>query len=103
MDRDLQVDTDQLGRFSRALDRSLTSLAEARGALEHVRADQLGTKELDEACDGFQRRWKYGAEQLNGRIASVNNGVRLSHQGYVQVNRAIAAAFKAVYVGDPRA
>lgn len=96
MDRDLQVDTDQLGRFSRALGSSLTSLAEARRALEHVRDDQVGTKELDEACDGFQRRWKYGAEQLGARISAVHRGVKLSHEGYTQVNKAIEAAFKAV-------
>lgn len=96
MDRDLQVDAHQLGRFSRALGSSLTSLREARRALEHVRADQLGTKELDEACDGFQERWKYGAEQLGTRIKTVHDGVKLSHEGYVQVNKAIESAFKAV-------
>ncbi|MFI1395567.1 hypothetical protein [Streptomyces sp. NPDC020681] len=99
MDRDLQVDTDQLGRFSRALGRSLTSLAEARRALEQVRTDQLGTKELDEACDGFQRRWKYGADQLGTRIRTVHDGVKLSHEGYAQVNKAIESAFKAVRPG----
>ena len=96
MDRDLQVDTDQLGRFSRALGRSLTSLAEARQALEHVRADQVGTRELDEACDGFQGRWKYGADQLSARIRTVHVGVKLSREGYAQVNKAIESAFKAV-------
>ncbi|MFG2868425.1 hypothetical protein [Streptomyces sp. NPDC048338] len=99
MDRDLQVDTDQLGRFSHALDSSLTSLAAARRALEHARADQLGTKELDEACDGFQERWKYGAEQLGARIGEVRTGVRLSHAGYTELNRAIEAAFRAVERG----
>jgi hypothetical protein len=43
--RDLHVDTDQLDRISRALGEPLTSLAEPRRALEHVRADQLGTQE----------------------------------------------------------
>lgn len=94
----LQADMDQLGRFSRALDLSLTSLAEARHGLDHVRADQLGTKELDEACDGFQERWKYGAELLGSRIRSVSDGVKASHKGYTEVNTAIAAAFLAVDV-----
>ena len=96
MDRDLRVDTDQLGRFSRALGRSLTSLAEARQALEHVRADEVGTRELDEACDGFQRRWTYGAEQLGARIQAVHDGVKLSHEGYAQISKAIESAFRAV-------
>ncbi|GGT63411.1 hypothetical protein [Streptomyces purpureus] len=96
MERDLQVDTDQLGRFSRALGESLTSLGAARRALEHARADQLGTRRLDEACDGFQKRWKYGAEQLGVRIKAVHEGVHLSHEGYVQLNRSLEAAFRAV-------
>ncbi|WP_328393588.1 hypothetical protein OHS70_03725 [Streptomyces sp. NBC_00390] len=99
----LQADMNQLGRFSRALDRSLTSLAEARHGLEHVRADQLGTKELDDACDAFQKRWKYGAQQLDSRIKSVNDGVKASHKGYTEVNTAIAAAFLAVETGDAHA
>ncbi|MEE1754045.1 hypothetical protein [Streptomyces sp. SP18CS02] len=96
MESDLRVDTDQLGRFSRALGESLTSLGEARRALEHARADQLGTGALDEACDGFQQRWKYGAELLGIRITAVHDGVRASHAGYDQLNRAIESAFKAV-------
>ncbi|MFD9222562.1 hypothetical protein ACFWDI_21675 [Streptomyces sp. NPDC060064] len=96
MESDLQVNTDQLGRFATALSRSLTSLSEARRALEHVRADQLGTKELDEACDGFQGRWKYGADQLSARIRAVHVGVQLSREGYAQVNKAIESAFRAV-------
>ncbi|MET9379215.1 hypothetical protein ACFYV5_03345 [Streptomyces sp. NPDC003035] len=99
MDPDLQVDTDQLGRFSRALGQSLTSLGAARRALEHVRADQLGTRELDEACDGFQQRWKYGAEQLGLRIKAVHEGVSVSHEGYAQLNRSIESAFRAVERG----
>lgn len=96
MDPDLQVDTDQLGRFSRALDQSLTSLSAPRRALEHVRADQLGTRELDEACDGFQRRWKYGAEQLGLRIKAVHEAVSASHESCAQLNRSIESAFRAV-------
>ncbi|MET9800496.1 hypothetical protein [Streptomyces sp. NPDC006368] len=96
MDPDLRVESDRLGRFSRALGESMTSLTEARRALEHVRADQLGTRELDEACDGFQDRWKYGAEQLGDRIKAIHDGVRLSHAGYVQLGRAIESAFRVV-------
>ncbi|MCP3818338.1 hypothetical protein NLX86_09480 [Streptomyces sp. A3M-1-3] len=94
MNLDLRVPIDQLGRFSRALEESLTSLREARRALEHVRSDQIGTPELDEACDGFQRRWKYGAEQLGDRVKTVHDGIKLSHEGYAQVEHAIRDAFR---------
>lgn len=96
MESDLRVDTDQLGRFSRALRESLTSLASARRALERARADQLGTRELDEACDRFQERWKHGADQLGVRVAAVHDGVALSREGYDQLNRALADAFRTV-------
>ncbi|GAA2231450.1 hypothetical protein GCM10010232_17480 [Streptomyces amakusaensis] len=93
---DLQVDTDELDRLSRALRRSLSSLTDAGRALSRARADQLGTGELDAACDAFQERWAYGAERLRDRIGSIHDGVRLSHQGYTQVNAAVAASFRTV-------
>lgn len=98
MTRDLSVDTHQLTRFAHALGESLSSLDEARRALEHVRADQIGTKELDEACDGFQERWKYGADELRARIGTLHEGVKASRADYLEVSRAIADAFKAVAV-----
>ncbi|MCJ1675787.1 hypothetical protein MTF65_00105 [Streptomyces sp. APSN-46.1] len=64
----LRVDIDQLARLSGALDASLTSLREARSALSHVRADQLGTADLDAACDGFQERRAYGTRDLAERV-----------------------------------
>ncbi|MFG2332979.1 hypothetical protein ACGFMM_25615 [Streptomyces sp. NPDC048604] len=96
MERDLRVDTDQLGRFSRALNESLTALAAARRALEQARADQLGTPDLDAACDRFQERWKHGADLLGARITAVHDGVALSREGYTQLNRALADAFRTV-------
>ncbi|MFJ3976916.1 hypothetical protein [Streptomyces sp. NPDC090021] len=56
----LQVDIDQLTRLTRTLDSSLSSLREARRALDHVRPDQLGTADLDAACDGLRERWAHG-------------------------------------------
>ncbi|WP_199547828.1 hypothetical protein [Streptomyces sp. N35] len=95
---DLRVQTTELGRFAKALHDSVESLAEARRALDHVRADQIGTAELDAACDSFQGSWGHGAEQLGERIARIQSAVALSHNGYVELNRAIAEAFRAVRV-----
>ncbi|MEU5974554.1 hypothetical protein [Streptomyces sp. NPDC047315] len=96
MHRDLRTDTDQLRRLSRALTRALSSLADARTSLADVDTAQLGTKDLDEACDGFQRRWQYGAEVLRDRLGALRDGVSLSHQGYAQVETAVEKAFRAV-------
>ncbi|MFI1014963.1 hypothetical protein [Streptomyces sp. NPDC020965] len=97
---DLRVDMDGLDRFAHALDRSLTSLAEARRALDHIRSDQLGSAELDAACDAFQQHWAHGADRLRDRIGALNDGVRLSHRAHAQLDQAIEAAFRAV---PPRA
>jgi hypothetical protein len=95
---ELRVPTGELGRFAKALHDSVQSLAQARRALDHVRADQIGTAELDAACDGFQESWAYGAEQLGERIGRIQSAVARSHNGYVELNRAIAEAFRAVKV-----
>uniref|UniRef100_A0AAU2JYZ2 Uncharacterized protein n=1 Tax=Streptomyces sp. NBC_00049 TaxID=2903617 RepID=A0AAU2JYZ2_9ACTN len=89
----LQVDIDQLTRLTRALDASLVSLREARNALDHVRADQLGTADLDAACDGFQARWGYGTKQLTKRVKAVREGVDRSAAEYAELEEAIRAAF----------
>ncbi|MFE4260819.1 hypothetical protein [Streptomyces sp. NPDC056883] len=90
----LQVEIDQLARLTNALDTSLAALREARRELDHVRADQLGTADLDAACDGFQERWGHGTKELAGRIKAVREGVRRSAAEYAELDEAIRAAFR---------
>ncbi|MEV7440172.1 hypothetical protein AB0O22_03280 [Streptomyces sp. NPDC091204] len=92
----LQVDIDQLIRLTRALDSSLVSLREARRALDHVRADQLGTADLDAACDGFQERWAHGTRELTQRVKTVREGVDRSAAQYAELEEAVRAAFRRV-------
>ncbi|MFD9367249.1 hypothetical protein ACFWA6_06000 [Streptomyces sp. NPDC060020] len=92
----LQVDIDQLTRLTRALDSSLVSLREARHALDHVRADQLGTADLDAACDGFQERWARGTRELTQRVKTVREGVDRSAGQYAELEEAVRAAFARV-------
>ncbi|WP_328928692.1 hypothetical protein OG429_31830 [Streptomyces sp. NBC_00190] len=89
----LQVDIDQLTRLTRALDSSLVSLRDARRALDHVRADELGTADLDAACDGFQKRWAFGARELTKRVKAVRDGVDRSASEFAELEEAIRAAF----------
>lgn len=77
-----KTDTDQLDQFVKALKQAVTDLDEARGALSKVRADQVGTSRLDEACDGFQDRWSYGAGQLSEMIGSISEGVKANKLSY---------------------
>ncbi|MER6521273.1 hypothetical protein ABT246_31000 [Streptomyces sp. NPDC001553] len=90
----LQVEIDQLTRLTRALDSSLVSLREARKALDHVRADQLGTRDLDAACDDFQEKWAYGTRELTKRVKNVRAGVDRSAAEYAELDKAIRDAFR---------
>ncbi|WP_329123014.1 hypothetical protein [Streptomyces sp. NBC_01465] len=87
-----KVDTDQLGRFIDTLQQSLKDLDEARKALSHVRADQIGTPRLDEACDTFQGKWKYGSEQLSEMIGAISEGVKSNKLSYEEFEKNLAAA-----------
>ncbi|MGW7054729.1 hypothetical protein [Streptomyces sp. NPDC054887] len=89
-----KADTDQLGEFLKTLENCVRDLNEARAALDHVRADQIGTKRLDEACDGFQERWKYGSEQTKKMIDAISEGVKANKKGYEEVEKALEKAFK---------
>ncbi|MER5752765.1 hypothetical protein [Streptomyces sp. NPDC002088] len=89
-----KTDTDQLGQFLKTLESCIRDLDEARTALAHVRADQIGTKRLDEACDGFQERWKYGSEQTKKMVETVSEGVKSNKKAYEEVEDALEKAFK---------
>ncbi|WP_314176898.1 hypothetical protein [Streptomyces winkii] len=89
-----KTDTDQLGQFAQSLQRSVTDLNEARTALSHVRGDQIGTPRLDEACDGFQERWKYGSEQLTEMISGIKDGVDKNAKSYKEMEDNLEKALK---------
>ncbi|MEU9299970.1 hypothetical protein [Streptomyces sp. NPDC048269] len=90
----LRVDYDQLTRLTRALDSSLVALRDARRALDHVRADELGTADLDAACDGFQKRWAFGTRELTKRVKTVREGVDRSAAEFAELDEAIRVAFR---------
>ncbi|MFR9674647.1 hypothetical protein [Streptomyces sp. TR06-5] len=63
----------------------MENLNDARTSLSQVRADQVGTSRLDEACDDFQERWKYGADQLSEMIDSISEGVKANKLSYEEM------------------
>lgn len=89
-----KTDTDQLDRFAKTLDSSVKELDEARTALSHVRGDQIGTARLDEACDGFQEKWKYGSEQLGELIKGIKEGVDKNAKSYKEMEDNLEKALK---------
>ncbi|EST23173.1 hypothetical protein N566_26015 [Streptomycetaceae bacterium MP113-05] len=89
-----KTDTSQLGQFVKELKQAVSDLDDARKALSHVRADQIGTSRLDEACDGFQERWKYGSEQLSEMIGSISEGVKANKLSYEEMEENLTASLK---------
>ncbi|MEU9113627.1 hypothetical protein AB0D04_18070 [Streptomyces sp. NPDC048483] len=89
-----KTDTDQLDRFVKSLQDSLKELDEARQALSHVRADQIGTGRLDEACDTFQEKWKYGSEQLKEMISTISEGVKANKLSYEELEENLSKALQ---------
>lgn len=89
-----KTDIDQLASFTKGLQSANDSLEEVRKAMQEVRGDQIGTSELDEACDEFQGRWKYGSEQIKERIEKLTEGLQKNTEGYREVENSLEESFK---------
>lgn len=89
-----KVDVDQLDRFVKTLQQATKDLDDARKALAHVRAAEIGTSRLDEACDTFQERWKYGSEQLSEMIGAIGEGVKANKLSYEEFEENLQNALK---------
>lgn len=96
MGEQFSTDVHQLETFIRTLEGCVQELNDARTALAHVRADQIGTRRLDESCDGFQERWKYGAEQTKQMVDAISEGVKTNKKAYEEVEEALEKAFKEI-------
>ncbi|MFF7072679.1 hypothetical protein [Streptomyces pseudovenezuelae] len=91
---EFKVDLSQLDSFGRVLKQSVADLEEARRALSSVSADQIGTPRLDEACETFQNKWKYGTGQLKDMIKAVDEGVEKTALSYRQFEDNLSKALK---------
>ncbi|MEU1851834.1 hypothetical protein ABZ499_21805 [Streptomyces sp. NPDC019990] len=91
-----KTDIGQLEQFLTSLERCVDELNEARSALDHVRADQIGTARLDEACDKFQDEWKYGSEKTKKMIDAIKEGLKSNKKGYEEVEEALEKALKQI-------
>ncbi|MFC7310093.1 hypothetical protein ACFQVC_38485 [Streptomyces monticola] len=89
-----KTDIDQLATFTKDLQGAQDSLEQVRKALQHVRSDQIGTSELDEACDTFQERWKYGNEQIKERIGKLTEGLKKNTDNYREIETSLEESFK---------
>jgi predicted nucleic acid-binding Zn-ribbon protein len=91
---EFKVDLDHLKSFRDALKQSVEELEAARRALAHVRADQIGTARLDDACDRFQHRWQHGTEQLKELVKAVGGGVETTMLSYERFEEELSKSLR---------
>jgi uncharacterized protein YukE len=88
-----KTDVDELADFQRTLKQAETALDEVRKSMREISPTSIGTKDLDEACNDFQKHWKYGVEQIHERAKKLNEGLGRVNDNYMEVEEALEAAF----------
>ncbi|MFE1781639.1 hypothetical protein ACFW9F_03355 [Streptomyces sp. NPDC059506] len=88
------VDVVELGNFLKTLKEAENSLDKVRTALRTTSSGEIGTKDLDSACDEFQQHWKYGAEQISDQAKKIKEGLEKTKQNYEEVEKSLEESFK---------
>lgn len=87
-----QVDLDALGQFITSLQQSGDHMESALNALKSIDSGQIGTSDLDDAADDFQKTWHYGLGQLKDKIKDTNDGVTKARGAYQDYEQGLARA-----------
>lgn len=96
----LEVDIDVLTKTSTALKNSQQVLNDALKAMADVGVSSIGTQTLDDAADGFQRRWHFGVQRIGELTRITADGVDQCLAAYQAVDNATAQALGQV-TGTP--
>ncbi|WP_216899339.1 DUF6507 family protein [Nocardia alni] len=90
----LSVDIDALGKAVQSLRSSEQVLTDAMKAMARGGHGDIGTKVLTDAAESFQRRWKYGIEQIGKSAKSTADGISQCHDAYQQADQEFAQALQ---------
>jgi hypothetical protein len=91
---DLQVDVD-------GLERLVTSMADVRRGLDDTRAvvaagaDALGSDELLDALEHFERHWQDGRDRVKANVEAISDAISESATAYRQADDDLAASLEA--------
>jgi hypothetical protein len=91
---DLQVDVD-------GLERLVTAMADVRRGLDDTRAvvaagaDALGSDELLDALEHFERHWQDGRGRIKDNVEAVSDAISESAAAYRQADDDLAASLEA--------
>lgn len=90
---DLYVDLTVLRRTERDLDGVAEELRVCARALQEASAQDLGSHQLDRACDAFRETWAYGAKQLGSAAAQVGQQLGEGLRVYAEADAQLASIF----------
>ncbi|MDI2132292.1 hypothetical protein [Yinghuangia seranimata] len=88
-----QVNVDQMRALVTKLQAAQAAMTDAMAAMNKTDADRVGTKKLDQACNTFQKKWKYGLDQIEKDIDATIKGVDEAMKAYQEVDKALAGLF----------
>ncbi|WP_067677371.1 hypothetical protein [Nocardia miyunensis] len=88
----LSVDIEALGKAVQSLRDSEQVLTDAMKAMAQGGHGDIGPKVLNDAAESFQRRWKYGIEQIGKSAESTADGISQCHDAYQEADTAFAQA-----------
>ncbi|WP_067886189.1 hypothetical protein [Nocardia vaccinii] len=88
----LSVDIEALGKAVVSLRNSEQVLTDAMKAMAQGGHGDIGPKVLNDAAESFQRRWKYGIEQIGKSATSTADGISQCHDAYQEADTAFAEA-----------
>jgi len=86
------VDIDALGKAVQSLRNSEQVLNDAMKAMAQGGHGDIGTKVLNDAAESFQRRWKYGIEQIGKSAETTADGISQCHDAYQEADDDFAQA-----------
>jgi hypothetical protein len=86
----LQVDIDALSKAVQSLRASEQVLNDAMAKMAAGGHSSIGTKELDDAADSFQRRWHYGIQRIGEAARGTADGIDRCRDTYQQTDDALA-------------
>lgn len=90
------VDLDALTALGQQLEGAREQLDGALAALGETAAGQLGTDDLDRACDEFRQSWSHGLGKLGECVQAVGEGIVAARAEYAAADAVVGRGF-----GDP--
>ncbi|WP_194814983.1 hypothetical protein [Nocardia sp. XZ_19_385] len=97
----LSVDIEVLSKAAQSLSNAEQVLNDAMKLMSKDSHPDIGTKELNDAADSFQTRWKYGIERIGESAKVTAEGVTKCLEAYQATDGAYAKALEQAKAAVP--